>query len=360
MKKLICLIFFVLVSSGCATTLKPGMIWMNTPPSVKYEKDPEVSFDVYKNFSVLPQAGLDKENKINPIEEKQILFILRNHFESLGYSYVNDVKEADFLVLISYSNEYKTQYIPPSSYTIPWYVPGQTQTTFINSYNNVSGNIGSTYFHGTGSGSGTATTTTPGQYVPITVTKPGGYTGSYYPCFIVYVFDKNLKKLIWSGSVVGATSTSDIRLSGQAVLKYLFGKRNPNFPVNRDAIKKDDTKDGAFGIWLSHPCTLDGNNFYPYIFGIAVNSPAYKQNLKPGEFIVKMDKQETLNWSFSQLIDAMNKGKGESLIVTTVQRDGKLLDVNLIAEDEEVAKNNWKETVTFNEQGYVQRIKIPK
>jgi len=338
--------------------LKPGMILMEIQPVVKYEKDPEVNFSKYENFSVFPQSEIDKESKGNPITEKQLLFILRNRLESLGYNYVADVMGGDFIMGISYSNEYKTQYIPPSSYTIPWYVPGQTQTTFLNSYNTLSGNIGSNYFHGSGAGWGTATTTTPGYYVPMTFSNPGGYVGWYYPCFVVSVFDKNSKKLVWSGSVIGVTSNSDVRLSGQVLLSDLFGRKEPNFPVSFDYALRDDSKDGAFGI-LAYPYTIDGNNFYPHIFSVVVDSPAYKQNLKPGDVISKVNGQSTLNWPFIQLLYAMNKSKGESL-ATTIQRNGNTFDVNLIAEDEEAAWNKWEEVITLDEKWRIKRVKIPK
>jgi hypothetical protein len=359
MKKLKYLTFFIILMSGCGSTLKPGMIWTYTQPSVKYEKDPEANFSQYKNFSVFPQAELNKESKINPIEEKQLLFMARNLLELFGYNYVNDVKDADFLIAISYSNEYKTLYIPPSSYTIPWYVPGQTQTTFVNNYNTISGYIGSDYFRGSGSGWGTATTTTSGQYVPMTFTKPGGYVGWYYPCFIVSVIDKNTKKLVWSGSAVVATTNSDIRLSGQFLICELFGRKESNFPVNSDYYKKRDSKkDGVFGI-LAQPYTINGNDFYPYIVKVAVDSDAYKQGLRLGDVIMKIDEQSTLNRSFSQLSDMSRKNKGESLNLV-IQRNEKIFDVSLIAEDREIAKTNWKEALILDKKWNIQRVKIPK
>lgn len=54
----------------------------------------------------------------------------------------------------------------------------------------------------------------------------------------------------------------------------------------------------------------------------------------------------------------MNKGKGESL-TATIQRNGKTFDVNLVAEDEEVAKNKWTEVMTLDEKWNIQKIKIP-
>ncbi len=361
MKRFSFLLMLILLS-GCATMLsqklKPGMIWMYTKPLAKYEKDPEVNFNNYKNFSVLPQAEVNTETKMSPIIEKQLLFMLRNGFESLGYHYVSNIKDADFLIMVYYSNEYKSQYIPPSSYTIPWYIPGQTQTTFLNSYNTFSGTIGSDYFSGSGSGWGTATTTTPGYYVPMTFTRPGHYEGCYYPYLFVAALDKNSKKIVWSGSVIGATPNHDIRLSAQVLFSDLFGRGKPNFPVSSTYGKTDDSKDGIFGM-MATPYTVDGNNFYPYISSVVVDSPADKENLRPGDVIIKIDGQSTLNWPLSRILKAMNKSKGESLTVT-IKRGDKTFDVNLIAEDETIARNKWKEVITFDEKLNIRKLKIPK
>ncbi len=360
MKKFL-LLAFVLMLPGCATMfpprLKAGRIWMYTQPLANYEKDPDVNFNDYKKFSVLPQAEINTEIKMNPIIEKQLLFMLRNYFESLGYCYVSNVKDADFLIAVYYSNEYKSQYIPPSSYTIPWYIPTQTQTTVINSYNTFSGTMGCDYFYGSGSGWATVTTTTPGHYVPMTVTRPGQYIGSYYPYFFVAVIDKNSKKIVWSGSVVGATSNPDIRLSAQVLFSYLFGIRESNFPTSNSHRNMDDSKDGVFGMF-AYPYTIDGNHFYPQILAVAVGSPAYKEGLKPGDFIIKIDEESTLNWPLSRILNAVDKSTGESLAVTVKRRDN-ILNINLIAENEATARNQWKEIITFDQKFNIRRIKIP-
>ena len=358
MRKIYFLLAGLVFLIGCATTLKPGMVWMYTKPSVKCEKDPGIDFNKYKNFSVFPQAEFDKEKKINPIVEKQLLFILRNTLEVFGYNYVTNPEEADFVVAVTYSNEYKSQYVPPSSYTMPWYVPGQTQTTFINNYNSFSGNIDSKYFYGSGSGWGTATTTTLGYYVPMAVTNPGGYVGWYYPCIFVSILDKNSKNLVWSGSAVGTTSQEDIRLSGQVLLGQLFGGKEPDCPISSELNKKLDEKNGAIGINVASQ-TLDGNNFYPTIFTVTVGSPAYKQGLKPLDIITQVNKQNTLNWAFSDIYVGIRKNKGESVNLT-IKRGDKMWDVTIVAEDIEKAKKEWKEVLTLDEKWNTKTIKIPK
>jgi len=360
MKKLIYLFVIAILVSGCATVPRPGTVWMYTKPLVKCEKDPMVDFKSYNSFSIFPQAELDKESKMSPIIEKQLLFMLMNTFELIGYDYVDKPELADFIVGVTYSNEYKSEYIPPSSYTVPWYVPGQTQTTFINNYNTFSGSIGSRPFYGSGSGWGTATTTTPGYYVPMTFTRPGGYVGWYYPCIFVSIFDRNSKKLIWNGSVVGTTPQADIRLSGQVLLGYLFvGKEEFNFPVNMNNLKKkSEKKDGSNGITVISQ-TLDGNNFYPIIIRIVVNSPAYKQGLKPLDILTQVNKESTLNWSMADIDAKIRKNKGETLGLT-VKRGDKVWDVILTAEDIETAKKEWKEAIALDEHNNEKRVKIPQ
>ena len=348
------ILFLVGMLAGCATVTMPGSIQLNTEPVAKYEKDPDTNFNKYKNFSVFPQAEFDKDAKTNPIEEKQLLFIIRNQLEAIGYNYVSDAKDADFMVGIKYSNEYKTQYIPPSSYSIPWHVPGQTQTTFINNYNTFSGHIGSDYFSGSGSGFGTATTTSPGYYVPMTLTSPGGYVGWYYPCFLVSVLDVNSKKLVWSGSAVGSTPNADIRLSAQTLLLCLFNVKH-YFPENVDRYKRYENRSGLFGIKFN-VSTPDGNNFYPTVDAVYVGSPAYKEGgLQPGDLITQVDKKSTLNWSLNQFADIFFRNKGDSVDLA-IQRNNKLVDVNMIAEDKVAAQKEWQEKLII-ENGQTVKVR---
>lgn len=347
MKKRFLLVALLLLFPGCASqTLKPGMILTYTPPVIDFAKDPEVNFDKYRNFALCPAAELISDSDMNPIVEKQLLFIVRNQLELLGYNYVDEVSEADFVVRIYYSNEYKSQYIPPSSATIPWYVPGQTYTSNINLY----GSSGYTW--------GTATTTTPGYYVPMTITRPGYYTGSYYPCVCVVIINPISQKIEWSGTAIVATPQSDIRLSSHVLLpRLLLGEEGNNFPSRSGLDKRDDSKNGAFGI-IPSIITLDGNSFYPIIFWLACDSPAHKQGVKVYDIITRMDGKSTLNWSFCRAMEAFNKSKGEELILT-IKRGEKVFERSLVAEDETVAKETWRKIQYPNEKGSVITTKIP-
>lgn len=363
MKKLIlCALTMALFISGCATTsskkLLPGAIWVKTAPVVKCEKDPDVNFGKYKNFTVFRQAEINTALKMSPIIEKQLLFMVRNNFELLGYDYVDSADNADFVVAVSYSNEYKTEYIPPSSVTVPWYIPGQTQTTYLNASNNTFGSIGSTNFFGSGSGTGTATTTSSGYYIPTTVQIPGRYEGYYYPVIYVDILDKITKKLVWSGSAVTTTTESDIRLSVQALLFFnLLSPGAHNFPAYSDLKDKYKSTNGTDGV-LPIINTSDGNNFYPIIFGVIAGSPADKAGLRPRDILTKIDGKDTLNLSLAQVGSLLRKNQGESAVLE-YKRDDSVSDVTLLFVDKAIAKNN-PNIITLNNDGNVTKVKVPE
>lgn len=336
MKKIFLLAFGVLLSGCASQELKPGMIWMYTTPDIKGEKDPDADFGKYQSFAVCPIAELDKELHINPIVEKQLLFLVRNELELLGYHYANTIEQADFYVGVVFANEYKSEYIPPSTSTIPWYVPGQTQTTYMNLYGS------------TGSHWGTATTTTPGYYVPMTVTRPGRYVGSYYPYLNVVAFDKASKKLVWSGSAIVAAKEPDIRRSASTLLPgLLLGK----FSKASEWSKQNDSKNGVFGCGF-HIYTIDGDNFYPVITGVWSGSPVSRGSLKVYDTITHIDGQSTLNLPFSKVRTLFDKDQGNSLILT-IRRGDKSFEVSLIAEAETKAQLEWQKAKLASPKGEV-------
>jgi len=274
---------------------------------------------------VCPIAELDKDLHINPIVEKQLLFLVRNELELLGYHHANTIEQADFYLGVVFANEYKSEYIPPSTSTIPWYVPGQTQTTHMNLYGS------------TGSHWGTATTTTPGYYVPMTITRPGQYVGAYYPYLNVLAFDKASKKLVWSGSAIVATKEPDIRRSASTLLPGLLLEK---FPKASEWSKQHDSKKGVFGCGFL-VFTIDGDSFYPMITGVWSGSPASRGGLKVYDIITHIDGQSTLNRPRSEIRAFFDKSQGDDLIVTVCRGD-KSFDISLIAEEEAEAQLKWQ------------------
>jgi len=342
MKSRISLLSLLLFLAGCAQQLKPGMMPIYSQPQVQVEKDLDADFGEYLNFAVHPTAKLDSSSKMNPLIEKQLLFALRNRLESFGYRYVDNIEEADFYLGMYYSNEHKSTYIPPTVSTIPWYVPGQTQTTYMNLYGS------------TGSHWGTATTTTPGYYIPMTYTTPGQFVGAYYPCISANMFDKSTNRVVWSARAVVSTPENNVSLSGQWLLNYLLVTKEgkPSFPFRSDSRKRqDDLKRGVFGCGFL-VLTLDGNNFYPVITAVWAKSPTDRAGLKVYDIITEIDAKSTLNLPRSKIRAMFDRNTGDDLMLT-VNRDSKSLNVSLVAEDEKEAQSKWQKAKGAGSKGVI-------
>lgn len=343
MKKLLILVLLTFFLQGCATAPFYKKVEFELEPSCEYQRDSSVDFNKYGTFSLIKLK--EDASNINPLIEKQISFMLRNRLETLGYRYTTDYENADLVIVPRFSNEYKNIYVPPSSYTIPWRVPGQTLTTNYNFYGDVTA-------------WGTATTKTPDKYVPMTFSSPGGNEGYFFPFIQILVYDAKTKSLVWSGTICNATRESDIRLSSQSLIgDLLLGKKQePNFPLNSKNISQDDKGSGAFG-FSAIPITVDGNNFYPLVDTVFSNSPADKQNLKLGDIIIEVDNQSTLNWTFNKILEALDKDANSPLLLT-IKRGDKTFEVSLTAEDESAAKVNWKEKLYLDEKGTIKKSRV--
>lgn len=336
------LLILLIFLAGCASEeLKPGVIQVYTMPMISTEKDPDADFSKYKNFAIWPVAELLKEVTISPIIEKQLLFMARNYLESTGYNYVDDIQKSDFYVGLVFANEQGSVYEPPSVRTIPWYVPGETQTTNIDLY-------GSTGYHW-----GTAMTQTPGYYIPLTYTTPGKHIYYYLPFIQVLIVDKTSKEIVWRGTGTFATPESDIRLTGQLlILELLAGKYNEKrFPICPAWYELKDVNDGTFGIGFMI-MTVNGNDFYPVIGQIWQDSPADKQGLKVYDIITHIDGQNTLNWPRSKVRKAFYKKQGEDLRLT-INRGNQTLEISLVAVDEAVAQASWRKFKTAGEKATI-------
>lgn len=344
MQKRLIFLSAVMALAGCVQQLKPGMIRTYSQPLMQAEKDPNVNFGKYRTFTVRPTAELDSRSKMNPIIEKQLLFALRSRFELLGYQYVDDIKQADLYLQLYYSNEYKSTYVPPTITTVPWYVPGQTQTTHIDLYGS------------TGSHWGTATTTTPGYYIPMTHTTPGYYVGAYYPCISIGVFDKNTNKAIWSGRAIVSTPQNSALLSSQCLITNLL-EGNLGFPFCADPYKRgEDLKTGVFGCGFII-YALEGNDFYPVIRGVWDDSPIDQAGLKPYDIVIKVDSQSTRNLPHSKIRAMFDKNAGENLMLT-VLRGNRFVEAAIVAENEVTAQSKWQQCTILGPKGGIKTITL--
>lgn len=333
----ILLIFF----AGCASQkLKPGVIEAYTMPEITTEMDPAADLSIYKNFAVCPVAESLKEITINPIVEKQLLFIARNCLESLAYNYVDDIEQADFYVGVVFANDYGSVYEPPSVRTIPWYVPGETQTTYINLY-------GSTGYHW-----GTATTETPGHYIPLTYTTSGKYVYYYLPYIQILIVDKTSREIVWRGTGALATPESDIRRSAQFLIgELLVGKSEKRFPICTTWREIKDVNDGTFGVGFQM-LTLNGNDFYPVVSRVWYDSPAHRQELKVYDILTHINGQSTLNWPRSKVRQTFDKNEGDDLRLT-INRGNKTIEISLMAVNEGIAQASWRRFKTEDKKANI-------
>ena len=131
-----------------------------------------------------------------------------------------------------------------------------------------------------------------------------------------------------------------MRRSGGVLLYHLLlGEHNPRFPKCVSPDCNDDSGNGAFGIMVSI-VTENGNDFYPCVAAVYCDSPAYREGVRPFDIIVGVDGSSTLNWSCREFLTALNKMRGEK-VVLTLKRDEQQEIVTVIAADEDVAAANW-------------------
>jgi len=339
----LCLLLFLIAAcTGCQPVgQNPTVIPILTQPLAQREHDTSAPFASYRTFFVLPyrETTSDVPHKMTPISHGQLSFALRNAFECLGYRCARSEAEADMLCGLYYSNAYHSEYVPPSTSIVPFYVPGTTQTTNINVY----GSRG-------GSAWGTATTTTPGQFVPMPVTRPGYYAGAYYPYIAIVVFDRNSARQIWTGNCIVATPEQDIRRSGQVLISYLFvSETQAYFPVCSST--RDDTGNGAYGL-VTVIATLDGNTYYPFVAGWAVGSPASSAGLRIYDKVAAIDGYSTQGLPLERIIQMMDKNLGDT-VTLTVERNGTPSDITMLAWSEDLAKAQWQKIRITNSKGAI-------
>jgi len=293
-----------LVLISCATTkvtnLSPAYLYLT--PSTSSYRDPNSKLEMYKTFSVFPISLISKEEtKMNPILERQLLFYVRNLFEAKGYEFVQLDQNPDFLVTVWANSEYHESYIPPSSVTLPYWVPGRTVTTYGNSsgiFNFSTFNNLSSYGWGTWNGWSTKTTYIPGYLTTRTYTRPGYTIGHFYPAAVIQVYDGKTLKNVWMGSGAGTSDNPDVRISGQLVLAHIL----KDFPNCSICSKREDVKNGVLGVKLAI-FTNDGNSYYPTVIGLMDRMPAKKAGLRMYDMIIEIDGFSTLNIPFSECIN---------------------------------------------------------
>lgn len=321
-RKLAIVILILLGIIGCATSITNlNPLYLYGKPSVTCRKDSEVDWSKYKTFSIFPFSLLNKECVLDPIAQKQVLFYMRCLLEDKGYKFVKPDEKPDFCVTVNFNCKYETSYIPPSSVTVPHYIPGKTITT----YQNNSGNIrtyGDMNIWGTYSGQSTSTTYIPGTLTTRTYTQSGYTVGYYYPYAMVLVYDGKTEQEIYSATGAGTSDNGDFRISGQPVLGVMFEVFPP---CKEPAFSKPA---GYLGI-AYRILTIDGNNYFPAIMIGTRDSPAKRSGLKEEDIITAINGEPTVNKSWFQIWEMIDGPEGTE-INFKIWRVNKNIDVKVI------------------------------
>jgi Domain of unknown function (DUF4136)/PDZ domain len=323
MKKSIVFIYIALFCSGCGpseqiTNLSP--VYLDFNPTVTTYEDPNATnINWYQTFSVFPYSFIEKESNTNPILQQQLLFYVRNLFEEHGFKFVQLNEEPDFLLTVDASSKYQETYVPPTSITLPVWVPGQTITSESSTNGNLNFNtFGDVNTNGWGNYNQETTTTTyvPGYATTETYTQPGYMVGRNYPIVRIQVFDGKTYKSVWYGSGVGTSRNPDVRISGQLVMRAMV-KQFPT-PNKPNLISSEN---GYLGISPTL-FTIDGNSFYPTILDIKDGMPASNTDIHKYDMIVAINGQQTRNMPIPKVIQLL-RGPIGSTVEITVWRLGE-------------------------------------
>ncbi len=285
---------FLLVS--CVTASIPNNMtatFLTGEPSVAYYQEPNLDLSSYETFFVLPYSSISKDSGMNEIMERQILFTLRNEIAGKGYKFVEPTDDPDFIATIKVTSEYKERYVPPSTITLPMWVPGKTITSFGSTSGRFNYNTyGSNFSYGSGnfSGSSMSSTYIPGYMTTQSYTRPGYTEGSFFPSAIIHIFDVKTQKQVWYGTGVGSSKNPDARVSIQTVINYTLAK----FPLCSMPDFMKYSQNGAIGALILIR-TNDGNNYFPTVFDVKEGSPADKAGLKKFDMIYSINGRRMCN-----------------------------------------------------------------
>lgn len=300
------LVPFFIGFAGCVTTdPKPSNLdplQLAREPSRKMMVDPSFDPAAYPTFTVVAASSIRNEAAGDEIAERQMMFQLRNALETIGYRFVPDAAQASMVATIEADISYKEHDVPPNIESFPVYVPGQR----IQSVGHVQNQYGQPR------GTITTTTTTSPEWQMQTRVVPGYRVGFYYP--VVRVAASNGSgNALWSGSAVGMSKGADVRICGQLVLLSLTTQL-PDAPARQQQKQQLKSRLGfAFAIF-----TIDGNNYFPAVTGVASESAAEAAGMDVADFIVEINGVSTRNLARNEVFEMLVTQRGP--VVLTLRR----------------------------------------
>lgn len=293
-------------------------IWLEKEPLISHEKDFEFDKSDYKTFSIMPSTKMLEKSRItSDIQEKHLMYQLRNFLEQKGYIFVDPNRNPDLIAIIDGDAVYKTHYVPSSEMIVPQWVAGKTTTVTTNSRESASAYGTAGWADAYGTGTSTSYISTPGHMASTVVTRPGYEQGYYYPSLFIGLYNAVTNKIVWKGNGVGTSQTADLRISGQILISRIINL----LPAQERNIKSKYTNQvGRIGVTY-RILTIDGNDYFPTITVVEKKFPAEKIGLKENDVIVKINDVSCKNITESEC-EKLFLGPPGSKIHLTIWRNG--------------------------------------
>ena len=184
----------------------PGYCLFGSSKNIETYDNPDIDYNSYRYFTFYTDK-LSMDYLQNKSFQSSIIELL----EEKNYIYVEDMEDADFVIILYSSNKYEESLV-----NVPTYNPGTTI--------NASGWISGTYVYGSAR--------TSGSWGIRTAIK-----GRYYP-FIGVSCIGNLQselELIWQGNGIKSTRKSNLEKYGKELIEEMLSK----FPEISEKIKEE-------------------------------------------------------------------------------------------------------------------------
>lgn len=199
-------IILVLISFLILFSLNGYCSIFSSSKNIETYDNPDIDYNSYRYFTFYTDK-LSMDYLQNKSFQPMIIELL----EEKNFVYVDDINDADFVIIIYSSNEYEKSLV-----SVPAFTPGKKI--------NASGWVGSTYVHGSAY--------TSGSWGFKTATR-----GRYYP-FVGVSCIGNLEdelELIWQGNGIKATRKSNLKKYGQDLIEDILSE----FPEISEKIEEE-------------------------------------------------------------------------------------------------------------------------
>lgn len=199
-------IILVLISFLILFSLNGYCSIFSSSKNIETYDNPDIDYNSYRYFTFYTDK-LSMDYLQNKSFQPMIIELL----EEKNFVYVDDINDADFVIIIYSSNEYEKSLV-----SVPAFTPGKKT--------NASGWVGSAYVHGSAY--------TSGSWGFRTATR-----GRYYP-FVGVSCIGNLEdelELIWQGNGIKATRKSNLEKYGQDLIEDILSE----FPEISEKIEEE-------------------------------------------------------------------------------------------------------------------------